>query len=113
MQNDDEQTAMVNAWCDQEELAHNYAEGTKWWTAQTNEFWESLDYEQKLLAFSAVCNKIYQGDIIDEGSYRHVLYQVFGFDIDSYSVGMDCHYMDIHNSIDVSWKTKKREIDES
>ena len=62
-------------------------------------FWENLSYDDKLKAFYAVTKRIYKGDVQDKGSYRYVLYDVFDFDMDSYGVGMDSGYIDIHNSI--------------
>lgn len=62
-------------------------------------FWESLSYDDKLNAFYAVCSRIYKAEIEDRGSYRHALYTVFGFNKDAYGLGMECGYMDIHNSI--------------
>lgn len=67
--------------------------------SQANAYWDSLPYEQKLFAFYSVCKRIHEGDIEDQGSYRYVLYDVFGFDLDAYIVGMECGYLDIHNSI--------------
>lgn len=68
---------------------------------ECEEYWESLPYEDKLKAFYSVCKRIHKGDIQDQGSYRYVLYQIFGFDTEAYSIGMECGYMDIHNYIDV------------
>jgi hypothetical protein len=51
------------------------------------------------MAFSSVVKRIVKGDIKDSGTYRYVLYDVFGFDVDSYIVGMECGYMNLHNSI--------------
>ena len=62
-------------------------------------YWDALSYEDKLMAFYIVTKRIHKGDIVDRGSYRYVLYDVFGFDMDSYVVGMDSGYMEIHNSI--------------
>ena len=62
-------------------------------------FWNSLSYEDKCNAFHAVVSKIFQGDIQKKGSYRYVLYDVFGFGPDMYIRGMDCGYMALHNSI--------------
>jgi hypothetical protein len=64
-----------------------------------NTFWESLSYEDKCNAFHAVMSRLYDGDIKQRGSYRYVLYDVFGFGPDMYGRGMDCGYMAIHNSI--------------
>ena len=62
-------------------------------------FWDDLSYDDKLKAFFYVCSKIHKGDVEDQGSYRYCLYDVFGFDMDSYSLGMSAGYMDIHNYI--------------
>ena len=67
--------------------------------ASANNFWEALPYEDKLKAFYSVCKRIHRGDIVEGGSYRYVLYDVFGFDFDAYTVGMQCGYLDIHNAI--------------
>ena len=62
-------------------------------------FWNNLSEEQRLMAFYSVCKRIHQGEIQEQGSYRYVLYDVFGFGMESYGIGMACGYMDIHNSI--------------
>lgn len=62
-------------------------------------FWHGLTYEQQLMAFYSVCKKIYKADVVDQGSYRWALYDVFGFGMESYGAGMDCGYMEIHNLI--------------
>ena len=62
-------------------------------------FWNSLSYEDKCNAFHAVVSKIFQGEIREKGTYRYVLYDVFGFGPDMYARGMDCGYMALHNSI--------------
>lgn len=62
-------------------------------------FWDSLTLEEKHNAFYSVVKRIYQGDIVDNGSYRYVLYNVFGFGPEAYGLGMDCGYMTIHNRL--------------
>lgn len=62
-------------------------------------FWEQLPYEDRLKAFYSVSKRIHQGEIKDKGSYRWVLYDVFGFGPEAYAIGMDCGYMYLHNSI--------------
>ena len=64
-----------------------------------NDFWDTLTYDQKCDAFHAVVSKIFEGEIKVKGSYRYVLYDVFGFGADMYTRGMDCGYMALHNSI--------------
>jgi hypothetical protein len=64
-----------------------------------DKFWEELPYEDKLKAFYSVVKRIYQGEVEDKGSYRYILYDVFGFGPEAYAIGMDCGYMYLHNSI--------------
>jgi predicted patatin/cPLA2 family phospholipase len=63
------------------------------------EFWDKLSYDDKLKAFYSVVKRIHQAELVDRGSYRWALYDVFKFDMDSYGIGMDCGYMELHNSI--------------
>ena len=64
-----------------------------------DKYWNSLSKEDQLKAFYSVCKRIHKGDVIDRGSYRWVLYDVFEFGPESYIVGMDCGYMSLHNYI--------------
>jgi hypothetical protein len=82
-------------------------------TSQDSEaeaFWDSLSVDDQMKAFHAVVKRIVKGELQDKGSYRYVLYDVFGFDVDAYLMGMNCGYMDLHNSIahdsvaDQKWK---------
>ena len=86
-------------WEMQDKFAKAMQEGAERFDKESDEFWESLTYEQQLNAFHSVCKRIYQGDVVDGRSYRGVLYSVFGFGPDSYLVGMECNYMDLHNYI--------------
>ena len=64
-----------------------------------DKYWNSLSKEDQLKAFYSVCKRIHKGDVIDRGSYRWVLYDVFEFGPESYVIGMDCGYMSLHNYI--------------
>ena len=67
--------------------------------AENDAWWEGLTEEERENAFYAVCKRIYKGDLKDNGSYRYVLYDTFGFDHGMYVDGMNCGYMAIHNAI--------------
>jgi hypothetical protein len=82
-----------------DELSKIYNEARDQYDVDAENYWNSLSYEDKLKAFYIVTKRIHKGDIVDNGSFRHVLYDVFGFDMDSYIIGMDSGYMAIHNSI--------------
>ena len=62
-------------------------------------YWNSLTKEQQLDAFCAVCRRIRRGDIVDKGTYRYVLYQIFEFGPEAYAPAQLAGYLDIHNSI--------------
>jgi hypothetical protein len=81
------------------EFSRIYQESTAAYAADCDKYWDNLSYDDKLMAFSSVVKRIVKGDLKDRGSYRYVLYDVFGFDMDSYAIGMDCGYMDLHNSV--------------
>ena len=67
--------------------------------AENDAWWNGLTEKEREDAFYAVCKRIWQADGIDNGSYRHGLYDVFGFDPGMYMQGMNCGYMAIHNAI--------------
>lgn len=74
-------------------------EEKKDYEAKNDKWWNNLTETEREEAFYAVCKRIRKADIEDKGSYRYALYDVFGFDLSMYGRGMDCGYMDIHNSI--------------
>ena len=67
--------------------------------SKVDAWWDKLTEQEREWAFYSVCKRIHKGDIVDNGSYRYVLYQTFGFDHGMYVNGMDCGYMAIHNAI--------------
>ena len=67
--------------------------------ATNDAWWNGLTEAEREDAFYAVCKRIHKGDLQDNGSYRYVLYQTFGFDHGMYVDGMNCGYMAIHNAI--------------
>jgi len=80
-------------------MSEIYNEAAKAYEAEADAWWENLSYDDKLLAFYSVVKRIHDGDVKQQGSYRYVLYDVFGFGPDAYGIGMDCGYMELHNAI--------------
>jgi hypothetical protein len=80
-------------------MSEAYNESAKAYEAGADTWWDSLSYDDKLLAFYSVVKRIHDGDVKQQGSYRYVLYDVFGFGPDAYGIGMDCGYMELHNAI--------------
>ena len=66
---------------------------------EQEEYWNSLTKEQQLAAFCAVSRRIHQGELVDQGSYRHVLYGVFGWGPEAYAPAQLAGYLEIHNAI--------------
>ena len=66
---------------------------------ESEQYWNSLTKEQQLQAFCAVSRRIYKGEIEDQGTYRWVLYDVFGFGPEAYAPAQMAGYLAIHNAI--------------
>lgn len=81
------------------ELQEKFAEAKKIREEQAETWWNNLPYEEKELAFYSVVKRIYKAEILDRGTYRYALYDVFGFDMGMYADGMTSGYMEIHNCI--------------
>lgn len=82
---------------DMKELGDVMKESMAAYHADAEAWWESLTQEQRLMAFYAVSKR--QHHALSQGlSYRGTLYGVFGFAPDSYAIGMECGYFNIHNA---------------
>ena len=66
---------------------------------EQEQYWESLTKDQQLMAFCAVARRIHKGDVEQRGSYRYVLYQVFGFGPEAYAPAQLAGYLSLHNLI--------------
>ena len=65
----------------------------------SEKYWESLSNKERLHAFCAVVKKLNQADLVDRGSYRYALYEVFKFGPEAYIPAMSAGYLDIHNAL--------------
>lgn len=74
---------------------------------QSEQKWNSLNQEDQLDYFCAVVRRIHRGDIVENRSYRGVLYDVFGFGAEAYAPAQMAGYLDLHNSIYTSDYEKK------
>lgn len=66
---------------------------------EQEEYWNSLSKEQQLDLFCCVVRRLVDGELKDKGSYRYILYDVFGFGMESYALALDAGFMSLHNSI--------------
>ena len=76
----------------QEQSKHSYE-------LENDDWWESLTEKEREDAFYAVCKRIHKAELVDHGTFRWALYDVFGFSPGMYGRGMDCGFMAIHNAI--------------
>lgn len=81
------------------ETSDFYTEAMKKLENEQEYYWNSLTKDEQLKAFCAVTRRLVKGELDDKGSYRWVLYDVFGFGPEAYTQGMDCGYMALHNAI--------------
>lgn len=84
---------------DFQEASNYFVEAMKELEDTQESYWDSLTAEQQLMCFCAVSRRIYKGEIEDRGTYRWVLYDVFGFGPEAYASAQDAGYLAIHNSI--------------
>ena len=82
------------------EVSEAYKEGANQYERECDEYWNALSYEERLKAFYSVISRVVKGELEDKGSYRYLLYDVFGFGPDAYTIGMECGFLRLHNSID-------------
>jgi len=86
----------LKAWDELSELFNNAMNELE---KEQEAYWASLTPEQQLMAFCAISRRIRQGELVDNGTYRHVLYGVFGWGPEAYAPAQMAGYLDIHNSI--------------
>ena len=63
--------------------------------AEDDAWWDSLTIDNKSQAFRQITKLMYKAEVLDKGSYRYAIYDVFGLD---YGDGLT-HYMQLHNLI--------------
>lgn len=63
------------------------------------DFFNSLEYDQRLLVVYHTIKMLHENEYTDHGSYRHLIYTKLGFSTDAYSTLMDAGLMYIHNDI--------------
>ena len=74
-------------------------EGIKQYEESYQKLWDSFDSDDKLKLFCAVISKLYKGELEDKGSYRYILYNVFGFGPEAYGTAQAAGFLGLHNAI--------------
>lgn len=67
---------------------------------EEEEYWASLSTDQQLMAFCAVVRRLTQGELVEQRSYRGILYDVFGFGLEAYSRSQNAGFIELHNAIE-------------
>lgn len=82
-----------------DELSNAFNNAIKEMEKEQEEYWSSLTPEQQLMAFCCISRRIVKGEIQEQGSYRYVLYDIFGWGPEAYLPAQVAGYLTIHNSI--------------
>lgn len=67
--------------------------------SKVDSWWDNLTEQEREWAFYSVVKRIYEGDVVEQGTYRYVLYDKFKFGPGMYTQGLDCGYMYLHNAL--------------
>jgi hypothetical protein len=78
------------------------------YTKKAKEYYDSLGIDNQLLLFFYITNIIFENYFKDNGSYRGLLYDKFGFGPEAYSLGMDSGMFTLHNSISTPDENEER-----
>lgn len=85
-----------------DELAKLSQEQESWesvYDQESKELWESLEEETQLKLFYWIVKNITEGEFIDNGTYKSILYEKFKFSDKAYNIGINSGFMRLHNSI--------------
>jgi hypothetical protein len=83
-----------------DELGEIQEEISKQYDEDATALWNTLSVDKQMLLFYYVIKQIADAELKDEHeSYRHILYDRFGFPSESYQIGMMCDFLELHNSI--------------
>ena len=75
---------------------------------KAKEYFISLNTDNQLLLFFYFTNIIFENYFKDNGSYRGLLYDKFGFGPEAYSLGMDSGMFALHNAISTPDESEER-----
>ena len=72
--------------------------------AEDDAWWDSLNYDDKSQAFRQITKLMYKAEVLDRGSYRYAMYDIFDLD---YVDGL-AHYMQLHNLIHLGLEAEQK-----
>jgi alanyl-tRNA synthetase len=83
-----------------EEFSKIFNEAMESLEAEQEKYWNSLSKENQLKAFCAVVRRIHKAELLENRTYRGVLYDTFGFGPEAYAQAQCAGYLELHNSIE-------------
>ena len=83
-------------------------EAREQYTQKAKEYFQSLEMDNRLLIFFYITNVIFENYFNDNGSYRGLLYDKFGFGPEAYSLGCDSGMFTLHNAISTPDQLEER-----
>lgn len=60
--------------------------------------WNNLCKDKQLKLFCFIVKNLYESELIENKSYRGILYDKFNFDLNSYGAALDSGFLELHNS---------------
>ena len=90
------------------ELLKIQEEALEQYEHKAKEYYDSLGMDNQLLLFFYITNVIFKNYFKDNGSYRGLLYNKFGFGSEAYSIGMDSGMFAVHNAISTPDELEER-----
>ncbi len=81
------------------DISDQFIQAMKQIEDEQEQYWSSLSKDDQLKAFCAVVRRICKAEIVDKGTYRYALYNVFGFGPEAYIQAQDAGYLALHNAI--------------
>ena len=82
------------------EIAEEQEKADKQFDADMDEWWNAMSKEDQMKAFYSVVKRVVDGELVQKGSYRYILCEVFGFGPESYMISYNAGFMALHNSIE-------------
>lgn len=82
-----------------EEFSKIFNKTMEFLEAEQEKFWNSLSKEDQLKVFCAVVRRIHKAELLEDQTYRGVLYGTFGFGPEAYAQAQCAGYLELHNSI--------------
>jgi hypothetical protein len=90
------------------ELLKIEEEALEQYEQKAKEYFQSLDVDNQHLLFFHITKVIFENYFKDNGSYRGLLYDKFGFGPETYGLGMDSGMFTLHNSISTPAENEER-----